>query len=96
VVKPEIHSYKHPHEIKKDKKVSGEPHPLDKHSGTGRGKEMRKGGAGKANWGTMKDDLKPDPPEKKEEGHMELEEKDDSLTLSELMTIKSKRELEKQ
>jgi hypothetical protein len=57
---------------------------------------MRKGGAGKANWGTMKDDLKPDLSEKKEEGHMEFEEKDDSLTLSELMTIKNKRELEKQ
>ena len=51
-------SGKHPNDEKKDKKVTSEPHPQDKHSGTGRGKEMRKGGAGKANWGTMEDDLK--------------------------------------
>ena len=63
--------------------------------GFGRGKEMRKGGAGKANWGTMKDDLKPDSTEKKEEVDVEVEEKDESLTLSELMIIKNKRELEK-
>jgi len=44
---------KHVKDEKKDKKVSAEPHPLDKHSGTGRGKELRKGGAGKNNWGTM-------------------------------------------
>ncbi len=43
----------------------------------------------------MKDDLKPDSTEKKEEADVEVEEKDESLTLSELMIIKNKRELEK-
>jgi hypothetical protein len=75
--------------------VAAEPHPLDKHSGTGRGKEMRKGGAGKANWGTMKDDLKQDPTENREQADLEIEEKDDSLTLSELLGIKNKRQIEK-
>jgi len=41
--------------------VSGEAHPNDRQSGTGRGKEMRKGGAGKANWGTFKDELAEKP-----------------------------------
>lgn len=59
---------------------------MDKHSGTGRGKEMRKGGAGKANWGSYKDELN-----EKTEGAENVEEKvaeeevDDSLTFSELM-----------
>jgi len=44
---------KHVKDQKVDKKVSAEPHPLDRRSGTGRGKELRKGGAGKNNWGTM-------------------------------------------
>jgi len=56
---------------------------------------MRKGGAGKANWGTMKDDLKLDLTEKKEEEDVETEDKEENLTLSELMIIKNKREMEK-
>ncbi|CAD8053881.1 unnamed protein product [Paramecium primaurelia] len=44
-------------EIKR-KGISSEPHPKDRESGTGRGKEMRKNGVGKNNWGTYKDDLK--------------------------------------
>ena len=31
---------------------------MDKHSGTGHGKEIKKGGGGKGNWGSYKDDLK--------------------------------------
>ncbi|CAD8049814.1 unnamed protein product [Paramecium sonneborni] len=42
----------------KIKGISNEPHPKDRESGTGRGKEMRKNGVGKNNWGTYKDDLK--------------------------------------
>lgn len=59
---------------------------MDKHSGTGRGKEMRKGGAGKSNWGSYKDELneKPEGAENAEETVVE-EEVDDSLTFSELM-----------
>ena len=56
---------------------------------------MRKGGAGKGNWGTMKDDLKQDPTENREQADLEIEEKDDSLTLSELLGIKNKRQIEK-
>ncbi|CAD8134219.1 unnamed protein product [Paramecium octaurelia] len=44
-------------EIKR-KGISNEPHPKDRESGTGRGKEMRKNGAGKNNWGTYQDDMK--------------------------------------
>lgn len=33
-------------------------HPFDRKSGTGRGKELPKGGHGKANWGDMGDELK--------------------------------------
>lgn len=40
------------------KQVSAEAHPLDRRSGTGRGKEESKKGAGKGNWGTYKDDNK--------------------------------------
>ena len=40
------------------KVVSDEPHPLDRHSGTGRGKELRKDGGGRKNWGNYKDDVK--------------------------------------
>lgn len=32
-------------------------HPFDRKSGTGRGKELPKGGHGKANWGDIKDEL---------------------------------------
>lgn len=32
-------------------------HPFDRKSGTGRGKEMAKGGHGKGNWGDIKDEI---------------------------------------
>ncbi|CAK71150.1 unnamed protein product (macronuclear) [Paramecium tetraurelia] len=44
-------------EIKR-KGISSDPHPKDRESGTGRGKEMRKNGTGKNNWGTYQDDMK--------------------------------------
>lgn len=31
--------------------MTAEPHPLDRKSGTGRGKEMKKQGGGAGNWG---------------------------------------------
>lgn len=40
------------------KEVTDIPHPLDRHSGNGIGKYDKKHGAGKANWGTLKDDLR--------------------------------------
>lgn len=40
----------------KDKGVSGEPHPLDRRSGTGMGKEMKKEGGGRRNWGNYKNE----------------------------------------
>lgn len=45
---------------------------------------MRKGGAGKSNWGTYKDDAREETKEEDNEQKVE-EEVDDSLTLSELM-----------
>jgi len=36
----------------------GNKRPFDRRSGTGRGKEDKKGGAGKGNWGTFQDDQK--------------------------------------
>jgi hypothetical protein len=33
-------------------------HPFDKKTGTGRGKELPKGGHGKGNWGNLDDELK--------------------------------------
>ncbi len=47
-----------PSEGAKVKGVAEEPHPLDRRSGTGRGKELRKEGGGRHNWGTYKDDFK--------------------------------------
>jgi len=35
-------------------------HPYDRRSGTGRGTEMKKGGAGRGNWGTDADELRPE------------------------------------
>lgn len=32
-------------------------HPFDRKSGTGRGKELPKGGHGKANWGDLRDEI---------------------------------------
>eukprot|EP01015_Nassula_variabilis_P008110 TRINITY_DN1636_c0_g1_i18.p3 TRINITY_DN1636_c0_g1~~TRINITY_DN1636_c0_g1_i18.p3 ORF type:complete len:105 (+),score=24.17 TRINITY_DN1636_c0_g1_i18:64-378(+) len=43
--------------LKLSKEVSAQPHPLDRHSGNGVGKADKKNGAGKANWGTFKDDI---------------------------------------
>jgi len=65
--------------------VSSEPHPKDRQSGTGRGKEMRKGGQGKSNWGTYKDDLKDQAENEEKNQEVAEEEVDDSLTLSELL-----------
>ena len=45
-------------ESRKLKGVPAEPHPLDRHSGTGIHSKPRKSGQGCANWGTYKDDLK--------------------------------------
>lgn len=64
-------------------KYPGDPnakHPFDRKSGTGRGTEVSKAGAGKANWGTPADDIKDaQKPEEKPEGevveHKEGEEK---------------------
>ncbi|CAK94330.1 unnamed protein product (macronuclear) [Paramecium tetraurelia] len=38
--------------------LTADPHPKDRHSGTGIGKELRKEGGGRRNWGNYKDDLK--------------------------------------
>jgi hypothetical protein len=79
-------------EPKKEKGVSAQPHPLDRHSGTGNqayGAKPKKGGAGKGNWGNYKDERKP-----REEGAVEEgaeateetpveEEKPTGLTLQE-------------
>lgn len=51
-------STKHHNDGKKSKALTDEPHPKDRESGTGRGKELRKDGGGKSNWGNYKDDLK--------------------------------------
>jgi hypothetical protein len=84
--KEDAKRYKHPKESKPDRKVSSEPHPKDRQSGTGRGREMRKGGQGKANWGTYKDDLKENNDNEENPANVEEEEEvDDSVTLSELM-----------
>lgn len=57
----EHHHEKGPREGPKPfKGVSAEPHPLDRRSGTGRGKEVSKGGAGRRNWGTSEDEVKAD------------------------------------
>lgn len=45
---------------------------------------MRKGGQGKSNWGTYKDELREEGKEEDVEEKVE-EEVDDSLTLSELL-----------
>lgn len=44
--------------VLKHKGVQAEAHPLDRRSGTGRGKEMRKAGVGRHNWGTYQDEFK--------------------------------------
>ncbi|CAD8184888.1 unnamed protein product [Paramecium octaurelia] len=49
---------KHDNPAPKNKGVPAEPHPKDRQSGTGRGKEQRKEGGGRNNWGNYKDDLK--------------------------------------
>lgn len=43
-----------------EKGVPAEPHPIDRRSGTGRGKEDKKKGGGQSNWGNLNDDLKAD------------------------------------
>jgi len=57
-----------------DFKFTGDPnakHPFDRKSGTGRGTEVSKAGAGKANWGTPQDDIKDaTKPEEKPEGEV--------------------------
>eukprot|EP00828_Plagiopyla_frontata_P030354 TRINITY_DN3952_c0_g2_i12.p1 TRINITY_DN3952_c0_g2~~TRINITY_DN3952_c0_g2_i12.p1 ORF type:complete len:233 (-),score=56.98 TRINITY_DN3952_c0_g2_i12:105-803(-) len=55
VEKPKKDQVKQP---QKPKGVSAEPHPLDRRSGTGMGKEPKKQGGGGMNWGTYKDELK--------------------------------------
>ena len=70
---------------KPDRKVSSEPHPKDRQSGTGRGREMRKGGQGKSNWGTYKDDEREEQAYNDETKPVEEEEVDDSMTLTELL-----------
>jgi hypothetical protein len=88
----EVHLIKHPKEGPKvNKGVSSEPHPLDRHSGTGRGKEIRKGGAGRRNYGTYMDDLRDnvnniDPFETKETTDTSVS-KDWSLPKGEVMTL---------
>ncbi|CAD8188337.1 unnamed protein product [Paramecium pentaurelia] len=49
---------KHDNPAPKQKGVPSDPHPKDRQSGTGRGKEQRKEGGGRNNWGNYKDDLK--------------------------------------
>lgn len=93
VPKENVQDAKHPRDAKPDRKVSGEPHPKDRQSGTGRGKEMRKGGQGNSNWGTYKDDLREEPESENKEAKAEpVEEVDDSLTLSELLAQKKLRQ----
>jgi len=53
---------------------------------------MRKGGAGKANWGSYKDELNEKTEGAETEEAVKEEEVDDSLTLSELMGQKLKRQ----
>jgi len=48
-------------DVKVSKKVSEDPHPLDRQSGmktSGVDKKVKKGGGGKGNIGTISDDLK--------------------------------------
>jgi len=47
------------HEGQREKGLTSEPHPMDRHSGTGISSYgYRKGGAGRGNVGTFKDDLR--------------------------------------
>eukprot|EP00828_Plagiopyla_frontata_P048725 TRINITY_DN944_c0_g1_i6.p1 TRINITY_DN944_c0_g1~~TRINITY_DN944_c0_g1_i6.p1 ORF type:complete len:438 (-),score=119.70 TRINITY_DN944_c0_g1_i6:72-1226(-) len=56
--KPEAQHQDHPKGKPVSKKVTEEPHPLDRRSGTGRGQELKKRGGGAGNWGNYKDELK--------------------------------------
>ncbi|CAD8062823.1 unnamed protein product [Paramecium primaurelia] len=51
-------STQHHNPAPKQKGLTADPHPKDRHSGTGIGKELRKEGGGRRNWGNYKDDLK--------------------------------------
>ncbi|CAD8082019.1 unnamed protein product [Paramecium primaurelia] len=63
-------STQHHNPVQKQKGLTAEPHPKDRHSGTGIGKELRKEGGGRRNWGNYKDDLK----QEKYEGAIEGKE----------------------
>lgn len=92
--KEDVKRVKHAKDGKPDRKVSSDPHPKDKQSGTGRGREMRKGGQGKSNWGTYKDDLRDEEQVGENNQQPEEEEVDDSVTLSELMKQRQQRSLQ--
>lgn len=71
------------------KGVPAEPHPMDRKSGTGRGKEVSKSGAGRRNWGTPSDDLNEDKVERVEEREKTKEE-----NLEEIQEEPQKKEVE--
>lgn len=70
---------KFPKEGPKSKGVPAEPHPLDRRSGTGIGKESKKGGAGSRNWGSEKDEVKNVLEDKYEVKEKEPENKESEL-----------------
>lgn len=75
-------------ETRKTKGVSEQPHPLDRHSGTGSqayGGKPKKGGAGKGNWGktTVEGEAPVEAVEGEETTEQVVEEEKPSLTLQE-------------
>jgi len=71
----------------KTKGVTAEPHPNDRHSGTGSaayGAKPKKSGTGKGNWGNFKEDRKAgEEGEDTETPEVQEEEKPEGITLSE-------------
>lgn len=62
----------------KERRFTGKPreraHPYDRKDGTGRGRGVAKGGAGKANWGTPADEIAQGTPVEVKEGETPVEE----------------------
>lgn len=93
-----------PKEPRKLKGIPAEPHPLDRHSGTGLNpweKRPKKAGGGKYNVGTIKDELQAGEiagEQGAEEANVEEAEKDTSITLAEYYQLKgySQEESQKQ
>eukprot|EP00828_Plagiopyla_frontata_P010932 TRINITY_DN1597_c0_g1_i2.p3 TRINITY_DN1597_c0_g1~~TRINITY_DN1597_c0_g1_i2.p3 ORF type:complete len:192 (-),score=55.15 TRINITY_DN1597_c0_g1_i2:22-597(-) len=83
--------YKSDQQKKQEKKISSDPHPLDRRSGTGRGKELKKQGGGAGNWGNTKDMVEEDKYVRKDETEQveseeAKEEEKEALTLDDYMS----------